>query len=98
MKKTILAGLSLLLPFLATAQAQPGAQPRSMADAFMMLDSDKDGKVSKTEFLAPYEKRFAQMDSNHDGAVDRGEIEALEKAMRARMEQMRKQQPPAGQK
>jgi hypothetical protein len=98
MKKTLLAGISLLLPAMVLAQPQPGGQPHSMTDAFMMLDSDKDGKVSRTEFLAPYEKRFARMDSNGDGAVDRAEIGALEKTMRERMEKLRQQHAPEGQK
>jgi len=99
MKKSFLIGFSLLLSSLALAQPPQGGQPRSMADAFMMqLDSNKDGKVSKAEFMAPHEQRFAQIDKNGDGMVDRAEIEALEKSMRERMEQMRRQQAPAGQK
>ncbi len=99
MKKPLLIVFSLLLSPLALAQPPQGAQPRSMADAFMMqLDTNKDGKVSKAEFIAPHEKRFAQMDKNGDGSVSRAEIEAVEKAMRERMEQMRRQQAPAGQK
>ena len=98
MKTTLFISISLLLPSMVLAQPQPGAQPHSMTDAFMMLDSDKDGKVSKAEFLAPYEKRFARMDSNSDGVVDRAEIGVLEKTMRERMEKMRQQHAPAGQK
>ncbi|WP_457674030.1 hypothetical protein [Thiolapillus sp.] len=100
MKRFLPTGLALLLPALALAQPPAGQPPRSMADAFMaQLDSNRDGKVSKAEFIAPHEKRFAQIDRNGDGVVDKAEIEALEKSMRERMEQMRqqRQQAPAGQ-
>ncbi len=55
------------------------------------LDTNHDGKVDKAEFLKPYEKQFESMDANHDGAIDRAEIEELEKQVKARMEQMRRQ-------
>ena len=100
MKKSLLITALLLLPAISLAQnPQPPSPhpPGSMADAFMMqLDTNKDGKVSKAEFIAPHERRFAQMDKNGDGSVNRAEIEALEKAMRERMQQMRQQQAPAG--
>ncbi|BAO45735.1 EF-hand domain-containing protein [Thiolapillus brandeum] len=100
MKKLLPFALSLLPAISLALEPQPATPhpPGSMADAFMMqLDSNKDGKVSKAEFIAPHEKRFSQMDKNGDGSVDRAEIEALEKAMRERMQQMRQQHSaPAG--
>ncbi|WP_456380079.1 hypothetical protein [Thiolapillus sp.] len=91
MKKLIVPSVFVLLPAMAVA-LPPGANPTSMSDAFMQqLDSNKDGAVSKAEFLAPQEKQFADMDANEDGAVDRAEIEAVEKSMREQMQKMRKQ-------
>ncbi len=90
MKKLIIPSILALLPAMAVA-LPPGASPTSMSDAFMQqLDSNKDGAVSKAEFLAPQEKQFADMDANKDGAVDRAEIEAVEKSMREQMQKMRK--------
>jgi len=51
---------------------------------------DKDGKVTKTEFLKPYAGQFAHMDKNQDGSIDRTEIDAFSAQMRERMQQ---QQP-----
>ncbi len=91
MKKITVLG-ALLLPLAAVAQPPAGGPPPSLADSFMnSLDANKDGKVDKNEFLKPYEKQFQMMDANHDGAVDRSEIEAVERQMKARMEQMRRQ-------
>ncbi len=90
MKNTIILFIVSLLPTLAAAQA-PAGKPASMSEAFMQqLDGDKDGKVSKEEFLAPHEQQFSNMDANKDGAIDRAEIEAVEKQWRERMDKMRK--------
>jgi len=92
MKTLIASTLTLFLAFAAQAQP-PGGPPPSLADSFMnSLDTDKDGRVDKAEFLKPYEARFQSMDANGDGAIDRAEIEAVEKQVRKRMEQMRQQQ------
>ncbi len=93
MKKTLpTIAFSLFLPAAALAQQPPAGPPLSMADAFMhSLDANHDGKVDKAEFLKPYEAQFQRMDSNGDGVIDRAEVEALEKRVRERMEQMRRQ-------
>ena len=92
MKKiTLLTLIALSSPLLAE-QAPQGAPP-SMSDAFMQqLDADKDGKVSKAEFLKPYEAQFAHIDKNKDGSIDKAEIEAFAAEMRQHMEQLKQQQ------
>ena len=95
MKKSVILFVFALLPAIAVALPPEGSTPVSMSDAFMQqLDSNKDGAVSKAEFLAPQEKQFADMDSNKDGVVDRAEIEAIERSVREQMQKMHKQ--PAG--
>ncbi len=39
-----------------------------------MMDADKDGKVSKAEFMAAHEKMFAKHDANSDGSIDADEM------------------------
>ena len=43
-----------------------------------MIDTDKDGKVSKEEFMAAHEKIFAAKDTNKDGFLDASEMKAKE--------------------
>jgi uncharacterized membrane protein YcgQ (UPF0703/DUF1980 family) len=42
---------------------------RNMA-MMKMIDKDKDGQVSKTEFMKMMEESFAKMDTNGDGFVN----------------------------
>lgn len=39
-----------------------------------MIDQNKDGKISKDEFLKRYEDKFAAMDTNKDGFLDESEM------------------------
>lgn len=39
-----------------------------------MMDTDKDSKVSKEEFMKHHEDMFATMDKNKDGALDESEM------------------------
>lgn len=39
-----------------------------------MMDTDKDGKVSKAEFDKAHEGMFGQMDTNKDGFLDKDEL------------------------
>lgn len=49
-----------------------------------MADADKDGTVTKDEFVAAALKHFDQMDTNHDGTVTPAERKAAMAAMRAK--------------
>ena len=91
-KTTLLAMLAMSSPLLA--QPAPEDAPSSMSDAFMQqLDADKDGKVTKTEFLKPNEAEFAHIDKNQDGSIDKAEIDAFADEMRQHMEKLKQQQP-----
>lgn len=41
-----------------------------MKNRIEMIDADKDGSVSKAEFMANAEKRFERMDTNKDGKIN----------------------------
>ena len=99
----------------ALAQTAPQTPPATMMkpmtrtevvqkvqDHFAMLDTNKDGFVTKAEIdsakSARHERRadhreqrgdamFDRMDSNHDGSVTRAEFDASHEAMAARMGQ-----------
>lgn len=48
-----------------------------------MADTNKDGAVSKDEFLATHVKHFDMMDANHDGQLTKAERQAARLKMRA---------------
>jgi len=70
---------ALALP--AVAQARPQTQPRPMgppakpqASPFDGVDTNKDGKISKAEFVAARSARFDKIDRNHDGKISRADF------------------------
>ncbi len=93
------AGAALALALSAPAFAQaPGTKatasdgdtssnfkgmPRSMKGKMMAMDTDKDGMVSKAEFLAYASAMFDKMDADHKGMMTPKQYMAFAKAMSA---------------
>lgn len=92
MKKSIIAALFFSAPILAQ---QPSMGEQQMPDLegmfFQQFDVDQDGTVSKTEFLKPTEVQFDHLDRNNDRAIDRAEVQAFNKEMQQRLEEMQRQ-------
>jgi Ca2+-binding EF-hand superfamily protein len=63
---------------------------------FEQFDADKDGKVSKSEFLRPTEAQFDHMDRNKDGALDQAEVKAFNDEMKQRMQEMQRRMQQQG--
>lgn len=53
-----------------------------------MVDTNKDGKISRDEFNKHHEQMFTQMDKNADGMVDETERAAMKTQMKERMKGM----------
>jgi hypothetical protein len=67
--------ISLCLATLATgARAQMQRDP---AAAFAGADANKDGRISRAEFVAARQARFARFDRNGDGAISRDDFARL---------------------
>lgn len=62
------------------AQGKKGGQQGRPLRALQAADTDKDGQVSREEYLAFQEKRFDQMDANGDGYIDAEEAANMNKA------------------
>ena len=83
MKKTLMLGAAALIMSATPVLAEEGTPPpggpgpgHHKGDIMKELDADADGAISKAEFLAFHEKRFAEMDTNSDGSVSKEEGEA----------------------
>lgn len=92
--KLVLAGIASVMLVSAAAipslaqqangEKMPG--PRGpMAYAFMMLDTNKDGKITRDEFEADKAKIFAEIDKNGDKKLSYDEVKAWSKDVMAKM-------------
>ncbi|HQX91081.1 MAG TPA: EF-hand domain-containing protein [Thermomonas sp.] len=64
------------------------AAPATPMHTFEGLDSDKDGRISRTEFAAAHggkDDKFAGIDGNHDGFISKQEFDAHHAAMQKGM-------------
>jgi len=101
LRKLLLSTMALAVlagPAITTAQAKDQTPPppggghggpgAAMLDS---ADTDGDGLLSKAEFVAVHEKRFAEMDANNDGKVSRDEMKAHRESMKAQFDAKRKE-------
>jgi Ca2+-binding EF-hand superfamily protein len=68
---TMTGGVALAGQAAPTDQAPPGGRGGGM---MMRADTNGDGKISRAEFAAMSEQRFARMDRNSDGAITADEV------------------------
>ena len=59
----------------AWAQLAADETLKKLLERFPAADANKDGKVTKQEFLKHHETIFDQIDANKDGAVDQPEAD-----------------------
>lgn len=90
MKKILMltvAALALSTGF-AYAEHEEGHKDRGVK-MFEEADANKDGVLSKEEFLARHEKKFAEIDANGDGSISKDEMEARHAEWREKMKEHR---------
>lgn len=93
MKKILLLTAAVLAIQALPALAEDGGQHKGGKGmhVFELQDADKDGAVSKEEFMKFNEGRFAEIDANGDGKVTKEEVKAHHEAMRAKWEAKKKE-------
>jgi Ca2+-binding EF-hand superfamily protein len=96
MKKTLIALTLLTTPALAQQPSmQQMPQMPQMPDLekvfFEQFDTNKDGVVSKEEFLKPSIDQFEHMDRDKNGSLDQAEVKAFNDEMKQRMQEMQRQ-------
>lgn len=86
---TRIALMVVLVGLADNALAETGDRgPGMMKHMWTMADADKDGRISKAEFTAMSDKRFAVLDANGDGFLDDSEREQAQSRMRQHMGKM----------
>ena len=60
-----------------TREERIGAGEDYARKLLLLMDTDKDGKVSKKEFMNFMSAEFDRMDTNHDGMLDVKELTGL---------------------
>jgi Ca2+-binding EF-hand superfamily protein len=80
-----IAILALGLSQLAYADETNGKQGEHMKHGMQDADTNKDGVISRDEFMAAHqamaEKMFDKLDTNHDGKIDQAERDAMKAKM-----------------
>lgn len=90
-----LTALGVLLSGITIASAQDDTpammeKGREKVHARIMeKDTDGDGAISKAEFLAGAEERFAKLDQNSDGVISKEEFKQHHQEMREKMQNFR---------
>ena len=78
-----------------TAKTQANGGAPSTEALFAQMDSNKDGKLSKTEVKGPLANDFSKIDTNSDGFISKEELEKAPKPSGQRP-QGGQQGPPNG--
>lgn len=58
-------------------------------DMMEKIDTDKDGAISKNEFISFHEERFKEIDKNADGKITQDEREASKAEWRKKIKDLR---------
>jgi len=69
-------GVMLAYADLAEADKSGGAKSGGGGYGMSLMDTNKDAKVTKEEFLKYNEAIFDKVDANHDGSVDKNEADS----------------------
>jgi Ca2+-binding EF-hand superfamily protein len=84
-RKMLIAAFTLAVlvtpPAMAENKAEGHKGPGKM---IQKIDADSDGVVTKSEFMAAQEKRFAEMDADSDGKITADEMKALKEKWKDR--------------
>lgn len=75
--KKLLMFSAAVLAMTSPAMAEEGKDGKPHHQGFIeKFDTDKDGAISKAEFMSAHEVRFAEMDTNGDGKISKEESDA----------------------
>lgn len=88
MKTAILVSAAILIA--ASGSAFANHHIKGEGGGMKMMDANKDGMVSKDEFMKHHEMMWEKMKKNSAGTVDMKEMEAMHKEMAGKHKEMMK--------
>lgn len=92
MKKFLMlsvAAVALSAPAAFAEEGKEGKPHHHKGDFLEKIDTDKDGAISKAEFITFHEARFDEMDKDGDGKVTKEEGDAHRAGWKAKMKEER---------
>ena len=89
MTKNIVMLAAVILMCQATSVFAEDKPEKPRHEKHMSHDSDGDGMISESEFLAKAKERFAKMDANDDGKISREEAQKARQNKREKMKEFR---------
>ena len=91
MNKLLLSAIAISALSIGTTAAIAGHHEDGDHKNKMMerIDTDGDGFISKAEFMAKHEEKFAKMDLNNDGKLAKDELEAAKAKMKEKWQDMK---------
>ena len=96
MKKLMFMSAAAMLALSAPAFATEDGPKHHKGDKmFEMHDTNADGVISKAEYMAHAEERFAKMDADGNGEVSKAEGEAVREKWKEKMKDFREKRKEA---
>jgi Ca2+-binding EF-hand superfamily protein len=86
----ILAALLVGTATFAVADGKSGDCPKKYCKMFEKKDTNSDGVISKAEFVAHAEKKFAKMDADGNGSLTKEEVKSYWAAKKAKYKDKKK--------
>ena len=86
----ILAALLVGTATFAVADGKSGDCPRKSSKMFEKKDANSDGVISKAEFVAHAEKKFAKMDTDGNGSLTKEEVKSYWAAKKEKYKEKKK--------
>lgn len=89
MNKFLMLGIAAVSMAVAAPAMAEAPKHKGKGDIFAYHDTNKDGVITKDEFLAKAEERFGMLDTNGDGQVTKEEHDAKKAAWKEKMKEHR---------
>ena len=91
MKKTLMLSAAFLMFQAAPVLAEDAAHDGKKMEREIPGDTNGDGLISESEFMARAKERFSSIDANNDGKLSREEAKSAHEKKRAEMKEKKEE-------